>query len=342
MNRQQQALEIFAAGTVIPATPLALDENRRFDAAAQKKLTRYYLDAGVGGIATAVHTTQFEIRDPEHNLLEPVLQTVGEEIQCFEQETGRTIVKVAGVCDDTQNAVREAELAKQYGYDAVLLSPGGLNHRSEEELIERTKAVAAVMPIIGFYLQQSVGGRVFSYRYWQRICEIENVIGIKCASFNRYTTIDVVRAVAFSSRRDAITLYTGNDDNIVVDLLTPYRFTVDGKTVEKRFEGGLLGHWSVCTKSVVAMFQKIKEAAGQPCIPQELLALGVEVTDANAAFFDVANGFKGCIAGIHEVLRRDGHMNGIWCLNPAETLSSGQVEEIDRVLDMYPNLRDPK
>jgi dihydrodipicolinate synthase/N-acetylneuraminate lyase len=222
----------------------------------------------------------------------------------------------------------------------VLLSPGGLNTLTEDELIERTRAVAAVMPIIGFYLQQAVGGRVFSFRYWEKICEIDHVIGIKCASFNRYTTIDVVRAVAFSERSEAITLYTGNDDNIVIDLLTPYRFAVNGKTVMKRFQGGLLGHWSVCTYSVVRLFQKLKEAARQEAIPSELLTLAAEITDANAAIFDAAHGFKGCIAGIHEVLRRQGLLDGIWCLNEEETLSHGQQEEIDRVFDLYPHLRD--
>ncbi|MFA9379752.1 MAG: dihydrodipicolinate synthase family protein, partial [Acetanaerobacterium sp.] len=223
----------------------------------------------------------------------------------------------------------------------VLLSPGGLNVLTEEELIERTAAVAAVMPVIGFYLQQAVGGRLFSYRYWERVCGIENVIGIKCASFNRYTTIDVVRAVAFSTRSDLITLYTGNDDNIVVDLLTPYRFVVNGRPVIKRFEGGLLGHWSVCTRAVVLLYQKLKAAARQPDIPAELLTLAAQITDANAAFFDVAHGFKGCIAGIHEVLRRQGLLEGIWCLNEEETLSPGQMDEIDRVLARYPHLSDP-
>lgn len=340
MNRHEIALKKLAEGTVIPATPLALDENRKLSEDGQRLLMKYYLNCGVGGIATAVHTTQFEIRNPEINLYEPILKLVSEEIDKFEQEKDKVIVKVAGVCGPIEQAVKEAELAKKYGYDAVLLSPGGLNHMPESYLIERTKAVATVMPVIGFYLQTAVGGRVFSFNYWEQVSAIDNVVAIKCASFNRYTTQDVVRAVALSDRCNDITLYTGNDDNIVIDLLTKYKFTKDGKTVVKSFEGGLLGHWSVWTKKAVEIFNMTKEAKKGNAIPEELLTLAAEVTETNSVFFDTANGFKGCIAGLHEVLRRQGLMENIYCLNPEETMSPGQAKELDRIYAAYPHLND--
>jgi len=340
MTRHELALKKLHEGTVIPANPLALDENRKFDEKHQRAIVRYYLDAGVGGLAVAVHTTQFEIRDPKHNLLETVLKVAVEESRKFEEKTGKTIVMVAGACGPKEQAVREAELAKSLGYDAVLLSPGGLGALSEDEMIERTEAVAKVLPVIGFYLQPSVGGRLFTFSYWQRLCEIKNVVAIKAAPFNRYCTLDVVRAAALSSRSDEIALYTGNDDNIVIDLVTNYRFEVDGKVYEKGFVGGLLGHWSVWTKKAVDIFEKCKAYRGCETIPAEILKLANEVTDTNAVFFDTANAFKGCIAGLHEVLRRQGLMKGIWCLNPEETMSPGQKEEIDRLYKMYPHLHD--
>ena len=340
MNRHEIALSKLSEGTVIPATPLALKEDRTLDEKGLKLLMNYYLNCGVGGIATAVHTTQFEIREPEVALFEPVIRIVSEQIDKFEEKNNKVIVKVCGVCGPTEQAVKEAELAKKYGYDAVLLSPGGLNDRSEEYLIERTRLVASRIPVIGFYLQTAVGGRVFSYNYWESICAIPNVVAIKCASFNRYQTLDVVRAAAFSDRSDEITLYTGNDDNIVVDLLTKYRFEKDGKTVEKGFNGGLLGHWSVWTKKAVEIFEKIKGAKNGCSLSPELLTLAAEVTDTNSAFFDTANGFKGCIAGLHEVLRRQGLMANTLCLNPKETMSDGQADELDRVQKMYPHLND--
>lgn len=340
MDRHQKALEILHSGTVIPANPLALNENRQFDEQGQRLLTKYYLEAGAGGIAVAVHTTQFEIRLPQYNLFEKVLSVVVDEISKYEKKHNKTAVRVAGVCGPREQAVNEARLAKQYGYDAVLLSPGGLNHLSEAEMIQRTRAVAQVMPVIGFYLQAAVGGRMFTFDYWKQMSEIDNVVAIKCASFNRYTTVDVARAVASSSRSDQIALYTGNDDNIVMDLTTKYSFAVNGKICEKRFVGGLLGHWSVWTHSVVEMFAYLKAQAEKDSIPAEVLTLAEQVTDVNGVFFDVANHFKGCIAGLHEVLRRQGLMKGIWCLNPEETMSQGQAEEIDRVYKMYPQLND--
>lgn len=340
MNRHEIALNKIKEGTVIPATPLSLDNNRKFNEKGQRVLMRYFLNAGVGAIATAVHTTQFEIRQPEHNLYEPVLRLVSDEIDKFEKENNTVIAKVAGVCGPIEQAVKEAELAKSIGFDAVLLSPGGLNHMPESYMVERTKAVAAIMPVIGFYLQTAVGGRVFTYDYWEQVCATPNVIAIKCASFNRYTTLDVVRAVAMSDRCDEITLYTGNDDNIVIDLLTKFKFEKDGKTIVKTFEGGLLGHWSNWTQKAVEIFEKTKEAKKHDCVPEELLTLAAEVTDCNSAFFDTAHNFAGCIAGVHEVLHRQGLMENIYCLNPAETLSPGQKEEIDRVYKMYPHLND--
>jgi len=340
MDRHTKALEMLHNGIVIPANPLALNAERKFDEKRQRMVTRYYLDAGAGGIAVAVHTTQFEIREPQFNLFEIVLKTAVEEIEKFENDNNKTIVRVAGVCGKIEQAVKEAQIAKNYGYDVVLLSPGGLNELTEDEMVERTKAVAGIMPVIGFYLQPSVGGRVFTYNYWERICEIDNVVAIKSAPFNRYLTLDLVRAASLSSRNEKIALYTGNDDNIVLDLITKYNFTVDGKNYEKRFVGGLLGHWSVWTKSAVDMFDTLKKAIESNSITTEILSLAIEVTDTNAAFFDTTNGFKGCIAGLHEVLRRQGLFEGIWCLNPNETLSDGQMEEIDRVYKMYPHLND--
>lgn len=340
MNRHELALKKLHEGTVIPANPLALDENRKFDEKRQRAVCRYYLDSGVGGLAVAVHTTQFEIRDPEYNLLELVLRVAKDEAAKYEEATGKVIVMVAGACGPKEQAVKEALLAKSLGYDAVLLSPGGLNHLSEEELIERTRAVAEVMPVIGFYLQTAVGGRHFTYDYWTKIAEIPGVVAIKAAPFNRYYTYDVVRAVAMSSRRDEITLYTGNDDNIVLDLITTYRFEIDGKTYEKGFIGGLLGHWSVWTKKAVELFEKCKAVREMSEIPAEILTLAAEVTDTNAVFFDTANDFKGCIAGLHEVLRRQGIFKGTWCLNPDEKMSQGQAEEIDRIYKAYPHLND--
>ena len=337
---RKEAEVLLYAGTVIPATPLCLDKNRKFNETAQRRLIRYYLKAGVGGLAVAVHTTQFEIRDPEVNLFEPVLRVAYEEAKAFEAATGKTIILVAGVCGPIEQAVREAGLAASIGYDAALLSPGGLGAYDEDYLVERTAAVAKVLPVIGFYLQPSVGGRVFTYRYWERVCETENVVAIKTADFDRYLTLDVVRAVTFSSRKDKIALYTGNDDNIINDLITPFSFQKDGKTYENRFVGGLLGHWAVWTNTVVKIFEELKQAVQEEAMDTTWLTLAAQITDANSAFFDTANDFKGCIAGVHEVLRRQGLMEGIWCLNPEETLSPGQSEEIDRVWAMYPHLND--
>lgn len=323
-------------GTVIPAHPLALKADRTIDERRQRALSRYYLASGVGGIAVGVHTTQFEIR--EHGLLETVLRLAAEEVELSGKSA--EILKVAGICGPTEQAVAEAELAVSLGYDTGLLSTGGLRDWSEESLIERARAVAAVIPVFGFYLQPSVGGRPLSFDFWRRLADIPGVVGIKMAPFNRYQTIDVMRAVAHSGRRGEIALYTGNDDNIVADLLTPYRFQVDGESVELRIVGGLLGHWAVWTRQAVKLLEEVKAARAEGSISPELLMRNIEVTDTNAVFFDTANGFAGCIPGIHEVLRRQGLLEGIWCLNPEETLSPLQAEEIERVYREYPHLHD--
>ena len=331
-------LEALHDGLVIPAHPLALDENRKLDERHQRALTRYYIAAGAGGVAVGVHSTQFEIRDKEHNLYEPVLRLAAEEVE--RAKLTRPFIKVAGVCGPTEQALNEAETAIRLGYDAALVSMGGLKDLSEEEHLERIRAIAARIPVFGFYLQPSVGGRVFSYDFWRRFADIDGVVAIKIAPFNRYQTIDVVRAVCNSDRRDKIALYTGNDDNIVNDLLTTYRFNVNGKTVEKKIVGGLLGHWAVWTKKAVELLEEVKRVRNQPTLSAEWLTRNIEVTDSNAAFFDPAHGFAGCIPGIHEVLRRQGLMKGTWCLNPHEVLSPGQAEEIDRVYRDYPHLND--
>lgn len=325
-------------GTVIPAHPLALNANRQIDETRQRALTRYYIASGAGGVAVGVHTTQFEIRKPEFNMLEPVLRIASEQIR--ESIADRAFIKVAGIVGPTSQALREAELAVKYGYDLGLVSMGGLNDQSERDLIKRLESIAEVIPVFGFYLQPAVGGRLLSYDFWKDAASIPNLHAIKVAAFNRYQTLDVVRAVCASGRHDQVALYTGNDDNIVADLLTAYRFNVNGKIIEKRFVGGLLGHWAVWTGAAVKLLNRIKQAVANNNDIGELLSVGVKVTDMNAAIFDAANNFRGCIAGIHEVLRRQGLMEGIWCLNPDETLSPGQLEEIDRVCNAYPELTD--
>ncbi len=327
-------------GTVIPAHPLALNADRKIDEERQRKLTRYYMASGAGGIAVAVHSTQFEIRDPDVNLFETVLKWASEEVE--KADLKRPFLKIAGICGTTDQAINEANLAVKYGYDMGLLSMGGLQNFSEDEILERTQAVANIIPVFGFYLQPSVGGRVFSYDFWLKFAEIENVCAIKCASFNRYQTLDVMRAVCDSSRRDRIAMYTGNDDNIIADLLTNYEFEVNGEVVQKSFVGGLLGHWAVWTYKAVSILEEIKDAKinSDTRKLQDLLTRGVKITDVNAAIFDPANAFHGCIPGIHEILRRQGLLEGRWCLNPNEILSKGQMEELDRVYKCYPNLND--
>lgn len=326
-------------GTVIPAHPLALDKNRRLDEDRQRALTRYYIDAGAGGVAVGVHTTQFAIRKPEHALLEPLLEMAAGEIE--QARPARPFIKVAGICGPTAQALKETEMALRHGFDLGLLSMGGLDDYSEEAVIRHVRAIAAEIPVFGFYLQPAVGGRLFSYGFWREFAEIPGVQAIKTAAFNRYHTLDVVRAVCCSTRKDEIALYTGNDDNIVADLLTPYRFMVDGKLLEKRFVGGLLGHWAVWTRKAVELLEATRACVRNAYENAEaLLSTGVEVTDMNAVVFDARNSFRGCIPGIHEVLRRQGLLEGRWCLDPEETLSPGQLEEIERIIKWYPHLTE--
>jgi dihydrodipicolinate synthase/N-acetylneuraminate lyase len=321
-------LDKLQRGAVIPAHPLALNSSRKLDEQRQRALTRYYVAAGAGGLAVGVHTTQFAIRDPKIGLFQPVLELAIEELRDTD------LIRVAGICGHTDQAVREAELAASLGYHAGLLSLGAMRNASVDELIAHAAAVARTIPIFGFYLQPAAGGRILPYSFWRRFAEIDNVIGIKIAPFNRYQTLDVIRGVAESSRANQIALYTGNDDNIVIDLLTAFRF---GNT-ELRFAGGLLGHWAVWTRCAVELHEKLHGHEGP--VPGEWLTLAQAVTDTNAAFFDPANDFRGCIAGIHEVLRRQGLLEGRWCLDPGEDLSPGQMEEIDRVYREYPHLND--
>ncbi len=323
-------------GQVIPACPLALTANRRLDERRQRALLRYYTAAGAGGVAVGVHTTQFAIREPKHGLFQPILELAAEEMRHADLKHGRRHLRIGGICGTTNQAVREASLMKGLGYDAGLLSLGAMKVASDDELIMHCSAVAEVLPVMGFYLQPTVGGRILPFSFWRRFAEIENAVAIKMAPFNRYQTLDVIRAVVESGRNE-IALYTGNDDNIVLDLLTQHRFG----GVAKRIVGGLLGHWSVWTRRAVELHQQCRQLSlsGAP-IPQEMLQRAIEITDSNAAFFDAANDFAGCIAGLHEVLRRQGLLEGLWCLDERETLSSGQIEEIDRVYTSYPHLND--
>jgi hypothetical protein len=326
-------------GTVIPAHPLALNADRKLDEQNQRALSRYYIASGAGGMAVGVHSTQFEIREKKFGLFEPVLRMAMEEVKAASMT--RPFAMVAGIVGDTDQAVAEASLAKELGYDLGLLSAGGLGDWSEKDLIKRAEKVAEVMPVFGFYLQPSAGGRLLSYDFWKDFADIPNVQAIKMAPFNRYQSLDVVRAVCSSSRHKEIALYTGNDDNIVADLLTPFTFMVNGVKITKRVVGGLLGHWAVWTTKAVALLEKIKECRDNDLsLMPELLELGVQITDSNAVIFDPKHQFKGCIPGIHEVLRRQGLLKGTWCLNPNEVLSPGQSEEIDRVYEAYPWLND--
>lgn len=336
---KNQVLAKLKEGGFIPAHPLALNEDLSIDETSQRRLTRYYISCGVDGIAIGVHTTQFEIRDPKYNYFEKVLAITADEIA--RSKADLSFIKVAGICGPVKQAVREAEIAVSLGYDLGLLSMGGLDNLSEDEMIDRTKAVARVIPVFGFYLQPSVGGRIFSYSFWEEFCKIDNVYAIKTAPFNRYYTLDVVRAVCNSPRSNDIALYTGNDDNIVLDLITSYSIKVDNRLVEKRFAGGLLGHFAVWTKKSVELFHFIKEGLRENSLSYgEILKISGEITDMNGALFDVANNFKGSISGIHEILRRQGLMKGGWCLNPREQLSEGQSEELDRVTSQYKQWTD--
>ena len=330
-----QVLAALREGVVIPAHPLALDADRRLDARRQRALTRYYLDAGARGLAVGVHTTQFAIR--EACLFEPVLKLA---VRTAADWARAAAVMIAGLTGGTAQALREAQVARGLGYHAGLLSLAALEGASEDELIAHAQAVAREIPLVGFYLQPAVGGLVLPVSFWRRFAAIENVVAIKIAPFNRYRTLDVIRGVAEADAAERITLYTGNDDHIILDLITPFAVVAHGRARTLRIKGGLLGHWSVWVKRAVELLQRIHAAVAANEMPVELLALDAQVTDCNAAIFDAANGFHGVIAGCHEILRRQGLLEGIWCLDPKETLGPGQQQEIDRVCAAYPHLND--
>ena len=357
-------MRLLRDGLVIPAHPLALTAERKLDERRQRALARYYHGAGAGGAAVGVHTTQFAIREPKHGLLKPVLQLASETIAACDFRDSTETVRIAGICGPTKQAVSEAALARELGFHAGLLSLAAFKNEPDDGLIAHCQIVAREIPLFGFYLQPSVGGRVLSRSFWRRFAEIPNVVAIKIAPFNRYQTIDVVRAVAEAGRAGDITLYTGNDDNIVPDLLTEFRvpeattetvlpqfsdmLLADEPHIELReaadepvrIVGGLLGHWACWTKKAVELLETIKRLRNRTHIPADLLTLGAQITDTNAAFFDATNHYAGCIPGIHEVLRRQGLLEGIWCLDESEQLSPGQAEEIDRVCRDYPHLND--
>jgi hypothetical protein len=330
-----EILATLRQGGVIPAHPLALNSRRELDPRRQRALSRYYIDAGASGLAVGVHTTQFQIRDA--GLYEPVLQIAAETAAAW---ADRPLVMIAGLVGRTAQALREAEVALGQGYHAGLLSLAALKGVGEDELIEHCASVARRIPLVGFYLQPAVGGIVLGPGFWRRFAALDNVIAIKVAPFDRYRTLDVVRGVVAAGAEERVTLLTGNDDHIVADLLTPFRCRRGEEAVTVHFEGGLLGHWCVWTRRAVEQVARIKAARREGVYDKGLLALDAAVTDCNGAFFDVANGFKGCIAGVHAVLRRQDLLEGTWCLDPEEGLSPGQAEEIDRVQAEYPDLND--
>jgi len=332
-------LAVLRRGAVIPAHLLALDGGRRLDAQRQRAMTRYYLDAGAGGVAVGVHSTQFAIRDV--GLYEPVLQLAMQTAREWEPLGGRRpLFMIAGLAGGTQQAICEATLARGLGYHAGLLSLAAMKGAGEDELIRHCREVAGMMPLVGFYLQPAVGGIELSAGFWRRFAEIDNVIAIKMAPFNRYRTLDVIRGVIAAQAEERVTLYTGNDDHIVLDLLVPFTFMRGGAPVTVRIRGGLLGHWSVWTRAAVQLLERIHAAVDGGHVPHELLALDAQVTDCNAALFDVAHQFRGCIAGCHEILRRQGLLQGIWCLDAEEGLGDGQAAELTRVSRDYPHLTD--
>lgn len=338
LHRSDLPAEILATlrkGTAIPAHPLALDASRSFNPVRQRALTRYYIDAGSGGLAVGVHATQFEIRDI--GLYEPVLECAMETAQSWAE---RSLIMIAGLAGQTAQAVQEAKTSVSMGYHAGLLSLAAMKGANEDELIAHCAAVAAEIPLIGFYLQPAVGGIKLSAAFWRRFAEIDNVIAVKTAPFNRYHTLDVVRGVIEAGAEERVSIYTGNDDHIVLDLLEPFTSLRGGEEVRVRIRGGLLGHWSVWTQKAVEMLVRIHAAVDAGTVDADLLALNSKVTDCNRAVFDVENDFAGCIPGCHEILRRQGLLEGTWCLNSDEVLSPGQAAELDRVHAGYPEMND--
>lgn len=335
----EESLQVLRTGAVIPAHLLALDAERRLDERRQRAMTRYYLDAGSGGIAVGVHSTQFAIRDV--GLYQPVLELAMQTARDWTPLGGkRPLFMVAGLAGPTGQALQEARLARSLGYHAGLLSLAAMKGASEDQIIAHCKAVADVMPLVGFYLQPAVGGIHLPASFWQRFAEIDNVVAVKMAPFHRYRTLDVIRGVVAAGAEERVTLYTGNDDHIVMDLLAPFTFMRDGEPVTVRIRGGLLGHWSVWTRAAVQLLARIHAAVASGNVDAGLLALDAQVTDCNAALFDVAHDFHGCIAGCHEILRRQGLLQGTWCLDPEEGLSEGQADALTRVSRDYPHLTD--
>ncbi|HLN54772.1 MAG TPA: dihydrodipicolinate synthase family protein [Bacteroidales bacterium] len=331
-------LTLLQRGAVIPALPLALNSLRKFDERRQRALIRYYLDAGAGGVAVGVHTTQFAIRDKSVNLFEPLLRIAEEEFDLFERSTGRNVIRISGVIGKTPQARNEANLAVKNGYNAALLSLAAFAGEPNSVILKHCRTISEIIPIVGFYLQPAVGGRVLDTDFWRGLCEIPNVVAVKIAPFNRYHTLDVVKGLAQSGRSD-IALYTGNDDNILADLLTEYSIPVNGSIYKKRIVGGLLGHWAVWTRSAVKLLEDVhKGAFNNDTI--NALSLAARITDCNAAFFDAAHNFKGCITGLHEVLRRQGLLENNLTLDADDQLSPSQRSEIDRVYAAYPDLND--
>ena len=344
-----QVLQTLRAGAVIPAHPLALNSHREFDIPRMRALTRYYLAAGAQGLAVGVHTTQFGIRKPKHKLLRPVLETVIQIMQEHEQRSGKTLIKVAGICGNTDQAVAEAQLARDLGYDIGLLNLGAVpTDATDHELIQHCRSVANVIPLFGFYLNPAIGGRLLPFKFWVDFAGIRNVVAIKIATFNRYQTLDVMRAIAESGRallpdnhsNNPIAIYTGNDDAIVSDLVGEWQFEVNGSPVTQRIVGGLLGHWACWTRAAVDTFDSLKQIGRNGSIPADTALLARQVTDMNGAIFDAANNFRGAIPGVLEVLHRQGLIHANVCLDPGETLSPGQAEEITRVMQAYPHLTD--
>lgn len=331
--------ELLHAGQVIPAHPLALNAQLKLDERRQRALTRYYLEAGAGGLAVAVHTTQFAVHEPERGLLRPVLELAANEMNAHAR--GHELLRVVGVVGPTSQAVAEAELARSLGYDIALVSPGGQQGLSEEQLLERSAAIGEVLPVFGFYLQEAVGGRVLSRSFWHRLADQPSTVGVKAAPFDRYRTLELVQGVVDSDRGAEVALYTGNDDSIVTDLLTPYDIATAEGVVRRYFVGGLLGHWAAWTRTATALLRDAKRArSGDLSALDRVFGMSAGITDANAAVFDSRGGFAGVIAGVHEVLRRQGLLEGIWCLDPEERLSPGQAKLIADVVERHPWLRD--
>jgi dihydrodipicolinate synthase/N-acetylneuraminate lyase len=333
-------LDDLRKGMVIPAHPLALTDERRLDERRQRALTRYYHAAGASGVAVGVHTTQFAIREPRHNLYRPVLELAAETLSACDQATRRRTVRVAGICGGTRQALAEAAFAHHCGYDLGLLSLAALPEATDDELIAHCQEVAQILPLFGFYLQPAAGGRLLPHSFWRRFVEIPNVCAVKIAPFNRYQTLEVVRAVAESGRGAEIALYTGNDDHILLDLLSEYEIQTASGAVRVAVVGGLLGHWACWTQKAVEQLERCRAARRSGVVPSDLLTTALQVTDCNAAFFDAANRFQGVIAGIHAVLMRQGLLANTLCLDPREGLSPGQMNEIERVYRSYPRLND--